>query len=133
MESIEVVHTPTLDSCIQSGTHFRAAYTPAPVCVSARQSFLTGLYSRHKGRTGFDTPLPSDVLKLPAHLGHYGYYSCCAGKMHFLGQDQMQGWRERIGRDIVASVDSPLSRLVYEVGPIRVVEPREREPVTWKW
>ena len=134
IEGNEVVRTPTLDGCIQSGAYFRSAYTPAPICVPARQSFLTGLYPRHNGCTGFDTPLPNDVLTLPAHLGHYGYYSCCAGKMHFLGQNQMHGWNERIGRDIAAGIDdSPLAHLANEVEASRVARPAEPDPGTGKW
>jgi choline-sulfatase len=94
------IRMPTLDRIIGQGTYFRSAYTPAPVCVPARQSFLTGLYARRSGCTGFDTPLPSDVLTIPEHFANYGYNPTCAGKMHFVGPDQMHGWRERIGRNI---------------------------------
>ena len=79
------IRTPTLDRLINQGTYFRNAYTPAPVCVPARQSFLTGLYPRNSGCTGFDCPLPSDVLTLPGHLSRYGYRTVSAGKMHFVG------------------------------------------------
>ena len=101
------IRMPTLERIIGQGTYFRSAYTPAPVCVPARQSFLTGLYARHSGCTGFDTPLPSDVLTMPAHFANYGYNPTCAGKMHFLGYDQMHGWRERIGRDIAVNMSLP--------------------------
>ena len=94
------IRTPTLDRLISQGTYFRNAYTPAPVCVPARQSFLSGLYPRNSGCTGFDCPLPSDVLTIPGHLSRYGYRTVGAGKMHFGGPDQMHGWHERIGRDI---------------------------------
>ena len=94
------IRTPTLDRLVNQGAYFRNAYTPAPVCVPARQSFLTGLYPRNSGCTGFDCPLPSDVLTLPGHLSRYGYRTVSAGKMHFVGPDQMHGWHERIGRDI---------------------------------
>ena len=79
---------PTLDRIIERGAYFRSAYTPAPVCVPARQCFLTGLYACHSGCTGFDTPLPSDVLTMPAHFANYGYNPVAAGKMHFLAYDQ---------------------------------------------
>ena len=41
------------------------------------------------------------------HLGNYGYYTCCAGKMHFVGTDVMHGWYERIGRDIIGNNEYP--------------------------
>ena len=127
------IRTPTLDRCMAEGTYFRSAYTPAPVCVPGRQSFLTGLYPRHCGCTGFDTPLPSDVLTIPAHLGHYGYYTACAGKMHFMGIDQLHGWRDRIGGDVTMNVDnSPLSGLAAHADPARRAT-RYIEPGTELW
>ena len=127
------VRTPTLDQCMAQGSYFRSAYTPAPVCVPARQSFLTGLYPRHNGCIDFDTPLGSDVLTIPGHLANYGYYAACAGKMHFLGTDQMHGWHERIGRDIAPRIDnSPLQHLIDEVDQERRFK-RKIEPGTGLW
>ena len=94
------IRTPTLDRLIERGTYFRNAYTPSPICVPARQSFLTGLYPHRNGCTGFDTPLPSDVITMPGYFSQYGYDTSVAGKMHFVGPDQMHGWNERIGHDI---------------------------------
>ena len=121
------IRMPTLDRIIERGTYFRSAYTPAPVCVPARQSFLTGLYARHSGCTGFDTPLPSDVLTMPAHFANYGYNPVCAGKMHFLGYDQMHGWRERIGRDIAVNLRLP------RTGEAQQQAARPHVPGTGKW
>lgn len=121
------IRMPTLDRIIGQGTYFRSAYTPAPVCVPARQSFLTGLYPRHNGCTGFDTPLPSEVLTIPAHFANYGYNPTCAGKMHFLGYDQMHGWRERIGRDVAVNMGLP------RTGETRLRAGRPHVPGTGKW
>ena len=117
---------------MEHGTYFRSAYTPAPVCVPARQSFLTGLYPRHNGCTGFDTPLPSDVLTIPHHLGHYGYYTVCAGKMHFLGTDQLHGWHERIGREVAYTIDDSPLRGLAQVDPARRATSNP-EPGTGLW
>ena len=103
IENDPVIRTPTLSRFINEGTYFRNAYTPSPVCVPARQSFLSGLYPRNSGCLNFGDPMPSEVRTIPGHLGNYGYYSCCAGKMHFVGQDVMHGWHERIGRDIIGN------------------------------
>ena len=91
---------PTLDRFIEQDTYFRNAYTLSPICVSARQSFLSGLYPRNMGCTDFGTAMPSEVLTIPGHLSRYGYQTVGAGKMHFVGPDQMHGWHERVGRDI---------------------------------
>ena len=119
------IRMPTLDRIIERGSYFRSAYTPAPVCVPARQSFLTGLYPRHNGCTDFSTPLPSEVLTLPGHLSRYGYQAVCAGKMHFVGTDQMHGWHERIGRDIAVP---PRFGIEDRGGPAPTPEPG-----TGKW
>ena len=101
------IRTPTLDRFINEGTYFRNAYTPSPICVPARQSLLSGLYPRNCGSLNFGDPMPTEVRTIPGHLGNYGYYSCAAGKMHFVGQDVMHGWRERVGRDIVGGNGYP--------------------------
>lgn len=121
------VRTPTLDRFIAEGTYFRNAYTPSPICVPARQSFISGLYPRRAGSLNFGDPMPSEVLTIPGHLSRYGYRAVAAGKMHFIGPDQMHGWHERIGRDISG-------RNGYE--PIVDSEhtaPAEREPGTGMW
>ncbi|HRW08566.1 MAG TPA: sulfatase-like hydrolase/transferase [Caldilineaceae bacterium] len=100
IEGNVAIRTPTLDRFIAQGSYFRNAYTPSPICVPARQSFLSGRYPRNIGCKDFGDPLPSDVATLPGHLSRYGYRAVAAGKMHFSGPDQMCGWHERIGRDI---------------------------------
>jgi choline-sulfatase len=37
-----LVHTPTLDRLANDGVRFDNAYTPSPICISARASFATG-------------------------------------------------------------------------------------------
>ena len=117
------IRTPTLDRFIERGVYFRNAYTPSPICVPARQSFLSGLYPRNAGCLNFGDPMPSQVLTIPGHLSRYGYYTAAAGKMHFVGPDQMHGWHERIGRDIrgrngYESVDDPAhtAEIIVEPG-----------------
>ena len=96
------IRTPTLDRLISEGTYFRNAYTPSPICVPARPSFMSGRYPRNAGcLTGAD-PIPDELVTIPGYLSQYGYRPVCAGKMHFTGTDPMRGWQERIGRDIVA-------------------------------
>ena len=107
IEGDTAIRTPTLTRFMDEGIYFRNAYTPSPVCVPARQSFLSGLYPRNCGCLNFGDPMPTEVRTIPGHLGNYGYYACCAGKMHFVGRDVMHGWQERIGRDIIGSNGYP--------------------------
>ena len=41
-EGDPVVRTPTLDWLAKTGTVFRNAYTPSPVCVPGRQCMMSG-------------------------------------------------------------------------------------------
>ncbi len=100
VEGNSTIRTPTLDRFVDQGVYFRNAYTPSPICVPARQSLLSGLYPRNWGCTDFSQEMPSEVLTIPGHLSRFGYNTVGAGKMHFVGPDQMHGWHERIGRDI---------------------------------
>ncbi len=116
------IRTPTLDWMIDGGFYFRNAYTPSPICVPARQAFLSGLYPRNCGCANFGDAMPSEVLTIPGHLSRYGYTTCAAGKMHFVGPDQMHGWHQRIGRDIVGRngyepADDPEHQALIERDP----------------
>ncbi|HAZ64611.1 MAG TPA: sulfatase, partial [Armatimonadetes bacterium] len=46
-----VIRTPVLDDLVARGTAFTRAYTPSPVCVSARGAMLTGLEPQTTGCT----------------------------------------------------------------------------------
>ena len=109
----------------KKGHTFRNAYTPSPVCVPARQSFLSCLYPRNCGCLNFGDPMPTEVRTIPGHLGNYGYYACCAGKMHFVGTDIMHGWQERTGHDIIGNNGYPFSAVKDEYSA-----QFEREPGT---
>lgn len=39
--------TPNIDRRVQEGRLFRNAFTPNPICLSARSNLLTGLTARH--------------------------------------------------------------------------------------
>ena len=129
IEGNQHIRTPTLDRLLErNGTYFRNAYTPSPICVPARQSFLSGLYPRNCGCLNFGDPMPSEVLTIPGHLSRYGYRTCCAGKMHFVGPDQMHGWHERIGRDI-RSMQTGYERIDSSAHQAEI----SPEPGTGKW
>ena len=46
IEGDTAIRTPTLTRFMDEGIYFRNAYTPSPVCVAARQSFLSGALLR---------------------------------------------------------------------------------------
>jgi len=92
----DIVRTPALDWLAESGTEFTNAYTPSPICVPARQSIRTGQLPRTWNRFGLEE-FESGYRTMARQFAEYGYMTASAGKMHYPGLAQMQGWRKRIG------------------------------------
>ncbi|HEX2999642.1 MAG TPA: sulfatase-like hydrolase/transferase, partial [Armatimonadota bacterium] len=78
-----ITRTPVLDRLAEEGTAFLRAYTPSPVCVSARCSLLTGLPPHRTGCTD-NTPMPQSMPSLMERLATAGYQTHGVGKMHFV-------------------------------------------------
>ena len=106
MEDHPYVESPTIAEIAEHGAYFRNAYVPSPVCVPGRQAILSGQYPRHCGCRRFGEDLAPDVVTYPQWFGNHGYYTAAAGKMHFMGQDQMHGWQRRIGFDQATSASA---------------------------
>jgi arylsulfatase A-like enzyme len=85
-----LIRTPTLDRLVREGTAFTRAYTPSPVCVSARCALATGL-SPHRTGCVDNGPMPLETPSLMDRLGAAGYQCHGAGKMHF-GPDWRALW-----------------------------------------
>ena len=79
-----VCRTPNLDALAASGVRFDSAYCANPVCVPARASLLTGLYTHHHGALNNDTPWPLEHRTLAHYFGRAGYVTGLIGKMHFV-------------------------------------------------
>ncbi len=91
-----VVKTPNLDRLASEGVVFENAYTPAPVCIPARQCLATGQFPRDCGVEQFGQDLPPGSETFARALSRVGVQTVCSGKLHHLGPDQMQGWNQRI-------------------------------------
>lgn len=76
------IQTPAIDSLAQKGTLYHRAYTPSPVCVSARCSMITGLYPQKTGCYDNGNPY-SEVDTFMERLTRAGYRTHGIGKMHF--------------------------------------------------
>jgi iduronate 2-sulfatase len=77
-------HTPNLDRVALSGTRFSAAYTPSPVCVSARVCLLTGRYGSSVGVLNNHHRLSLDDPKfLTWTFAAHGYQVASFGKHHY--------------------------------------------------
>jgi choline-sulfatase len=95
-----VVRTPHLDALAAEGVRFDAAYTPYPLCAPARAAFLTGHYASSLGVYDNASVLASDVPTLAHYLAAAGYETVLSGKMHFVGPDQLHGFRRRLTTDV---------------------------------
>jgi choline-sulfatase len=95
-----IVKAPTTSALAHGGVVFESAYCPSPLCAPSRAALLTG---RLPSRTGvFDNgaELRASLPTIAHHLRAAGYATCLAGKMHFVGPDQLHGFEERLTTDI---------------------------------
>jgi arylsulfatase len=89
------VGTPALDSLAASGTVYDSAYTPSPVCVPARSSFITGLEPQHGDCYENEMPM-SQSSTFMDELSAAGYQTHGVGKMHFTPDGSaLRGFRTR--------------------------------------
>jgi choline-sulfatase len=95
-----VVHAPNLTALSAAGTTFESAYCASPLCAPSRASMLTGLLPSRTGVYDNAAELPASVPTLAHHLRAAGYHTTLAGKMHFVGPDQLHGFEERLTADI---------------------------------
>ncbi|MYA40988.1 MAG: sulfatase-like hydrolase/transferase [Gemmatimonadetes bacterium] len=74
---------PTLDRLSREGATFRRHYSTAPICIPARNTWITGQYPHTHGKwenIGGWVPETSPVLM--AELGAHGYQTTAVGKLH---------------------------------------------------
>jgi len=95
-----VAKTPHIDRLAAEGLRFDAAYCNSPLCTPGRYAFMTGRYVSRFG--GYDNAayLPSTVPTFAHYLRLMGYRTGLAGKMHFVGPDQLHGFEERFTTDV---------------------------------
>jgi arylsulfatase A-like enzyme len=83
----EYMHTPNLDRLVNEGCLFTNAYSPNPVCMSARHNIISGLPAKHHSFDDnyFDDShrMPYDIPTFAELLANDGYETVAIGKMHF--------------------------------------------------
>lgn len=77
-----LVHTPNIDRFVADGALFSRAYTPAPSCIPARRSLLTGQTPFTNGAPGWVTTPWDFEHTLPQSLRDAGYQTKLSGKIH---------------------------------------------------
>ncbi len=95
-----VVKSPNIDRLAEQGLLYETAYCNSPLCTPARYAFMTGQYVSKCG--GYDNAayMPATMPTFAHYLRLMGYRTCLAGKMHFVGPDQLHGFEERLTTDV---------------------------------
>ena len=91
---------PHLDRLAEDGIVFENAYCNFPLCAPSRFSMLSGRLPSRIGAFDNAAELPASVPTFHHYLRAAGYRTCLAGKMHFVGPDQLHGYEERVTTDI---------------------------------
>ncbi|WP_340537734.1 sulfatase-like hydrolase/transferase [Nocardioides sp. GXZ039] len=95
-----LVQTPNLDQLAEDGVTFDAAYCNSPICAPSRMSLLTGRLPHEIGAFDLASELPADEVTYAHVLRAAGYDAVLAGKQHFVGADQLHGFREQLSFDV---------------------------------
>ena len=84
----EWIKTPSLDRLAAEGTRFSSAYSPSPVCVSARCAMHYGQYPLTTGCFENNYGMPEDRPSVADALASAGYRTHAIGKRHFTPDPQ---------------------------------------------
>jgi choline-sulfatase len=95
-----VVQAPNLTKLARDGVVFESAYCPSPLCLPSRAGLLTGKLPSRIGAYDNAAELPASTATVAHHLRLHGYATSLAGKMHFVGPDQLHGFEERLTTDV---------------------------------
>jgi len=95
--------TKNMKALADRGVQFTNAYTPSPICVPARSCLMTGLYTSTTGCYDNGDPYPSFIPTFAHYMANAGYDTVLSGKMHFIGADQLHGYKRRLNTDIYPS------------------------------
>ncbi len=94
------VQAPALAALAAESVVFDAAYCNFPICAPSRYSMLAGRLPHAIGAWDNATEFPSEIPTVAHYLAAAGYRTVLAGKMHFVGADQLHGYAERLTTDI---------------------------------
>ncbi len=95
-----LVKAPNIARLGERGVVFDSAYCNSPLCAPSRFSFLSGCLPSRIGAYDNACEFPADRPTIAHVLRYQGYRTILAGKMHFVGPDQLHGFEERLTTDI---------------------------------
>ena len=123
--------TPNLDRLAASGTRFDNAYTPSPICVSARASLATGRWVHDIGAWSSAEPYAGSPPGWGHGLIEDGHRVASIGKLHYRSEKDPNGfdeeclplhvvnelgWLKGLIRDPLPPYDEGTSELARQVG-----------------
>lgn len=95
-----VVQTPHLDALASRGARFDAAYCHSPLCAPSRFAMMSGQPIHAIGAWDNAAEFPASIPTFAHYLQTLGHRTILAGKMHFVGPDQLHGFEERLTTDV---------------------------------
>ncbi len=98
-----IVKAPNIEALAEDGVVFESAYCNNPICAPSRFSMLSGQHTSKIGAYDNGAEFPADIPTIAHYLRANGYQTCLAGKMHFVGADQLHGYEERLTTDVYPS------------------------------
>lgn len=112
-----IAETPVLDSMCREGVTFANAYTPCPLCVPARMSFMSSLLPDRTGVYDNNFTLADTIPCFTHALAAAGYETVLIGRMHFIGENQRHGFMKRMAPDMTpVGWQKPFSSIIQERG-----------------
>ena len=91
-----IAKTPNLDKLAERGIRFSNAYTPSPICVSARAAAATGRYIHEIGCWDNASAYDGKVASWGHRLQQAGNECVSIGKLHFRSEDDPTGFDKQI-------------------------------------
>ncbi|KAF2434768.1 choline-sulfatase [Tothia fuscella] len=95
-----LIQTPNIDDLSKTGVTFDNAYCNSPLCAPSRFCMVTGQLPGKIGAYDNASHLNADIPTYAHYLRTEGYECTLAGKMHFVGPDQLHGFENRLTSDI---------------------------------
>jgi choline-sulfatase len=98
-----IVKAPHLDALAAEGVVFESGYCNSPLCAPSRFSMMAGQLPSRIGAYDNAAEFTAATPTFAHYLRAMGYRTYLAGKMHFVGPDQLHGFEERLTTDIYPS------------------------------
>ncbi|MCK5801406.1 MAG: sulfatase-like hydrolase/transferase [Lentisphaeria bacterium] len=124
-----VIKTPNLDRLVERGVAFTNAFSPSPVCISARCSMIHGQYPMNTNCYA-NTTMPTDGRDtFMTALTRNGYRTHGIGKCHFTPDTHgLRGFqtreRQEEGGGRMSALDkNPYLKFLHDKGYTHVIEP----------